>query len=146
MAVVSGVVVDASVAIAWFFPSKPAERAYAGAVLDLIADSNALVVVPSLFHVELGNFLLKRRADPAAKFGRARLESALERLAALRWDTRLTPFDTAGIVRFAQRYHIQGKDAPYFALALAHKLPLATLDGGLIEACTVFGVERVSFS
>jgi len=146
VAVADGVVVDANVGIAWFFPSKPEERLYAGAVLDVIADSNALVVVPSLFHVELGNYLLKRRGDPASKFGRAKLEGALQKLAGLRWDTRLTPFDTAGIVRFAQRYHIQGKDAPYFALALTHKLPLATLDGGLIEACTVFGVERVSFS
>lgn len=146
MAIADGIVIDANVGIAWFFPSKPEERHYAGAVLDLIADSNALVVVPSLFHIELGNYLLKRRADPASKFGRARLESALEKLAGLRWDTRLTPFDTAGIVRFAQQYHVQGKDAPYFALALAHRLPLATLDGGLREACKTFGVGLVSFN
>lgn len=104
---VASLVLDASVGLAWFFPTKPEERQYAGAVLDLIGDSNALIVVPSLFHVELGNFLLKRRADPASKFGKARLDSAL---------------------------------------ALAHNLPLATLDRGLRTACEAFGVDIVGFN
>ncbi len=146
MAVDREIVVDASVGIAWFFPSSPEERAYAAAVLDLIADTGALVVVPSLFHVEVGNFILKRRANPAAKFGKARLESALQRLAGLRWDTRLTPFDTPGLVRFALEHHLQVKDVPYFVIAKAHGLPMATLDGGLKAACKRFGVATVEFS
>jgi len=43
-------VLDANVAIEWFFPGKAETQAYAFSVLDLIETEKPLLAVPSLFH------------------------------------------------------------------------------------------------
>lgn len=143
---VSDFVLDSSVAIAWFFPESENERLYAASVSRLIRDGESVPVVPALFHVELGSFLSRRRRTPGARFGAASMARVLDDLDALGIRTRVWPYTYRDIVQWAERYHVQAKDAPFIHLAHAQGLPLATLDGGQRQAAKQLGFELLRFN
>ena len=59
-------VLDASVALAWFLPDEdPALEAYAHGVLNLVKADDAQCVVPTAWHEEVAQVLLKRRRAPS---------------------------------------------------------------------------------
>jgi predicted nucleic acid-binding protein len=140
-------VLDASVALAWFAPEEEEERRYAQAVLDFIGSESALCVVPALFHLELGNFLVRRRRHKGpGRFGAAKLKTVLATLDDLAIETHQRLYSYSDVVTLAQRYDpLQGKDVAYFDLAQSLALPIAAIDGGIRTAARNHGLQLLIF-
>jgi predicted nucleic acid-binding protein len=120
-------VVDASVAGAWFLPDERNDAA------DRIIQAlrSAAGLVPSLFWFETRNLFLT-----AERRGRFKAGEALLSMTQLR---RL-PLRDAGsisdhfVLDLAVKRGLSAYDASYLALAVQNRLPLATLDQRLAEA------------
>jgi predicted nucleic acid-binding protein len=134
MAVVTAVVVDASIAAAWFLPDECNDAAD-----QLMADlRSAPGRVPSLFWFETRNLFLtaERRGRLAA--GEAALSMA---------QLRGLPLQDEGaggdplVLALAARHAISAYDASYLALAIQLALPLATTDKRLADAARLEGID-----
>jgi len=132
-------VLDASVALLWLAPdTHPAGTKYAGAVLETLKASQALV--PSLWPLEVGNVVTKLEARKmVTEADSQRFIALLERL------NIVTDPATAGralgdTLNLARRYKLSVYDAAYLELALRMNTPLATLDAGLAKAASLAGV------
>lgn len=139
-------VLDASVALAWFFPDSTKNHAYAFSVFDYIRSEGAIAVVPDLFHYEVGSFLIRRRRDKAARFGAAKLAGAIGVLNSFEMIVHYPAITYEQVVNLAETFHVQGKDVPYVSLARSEGLPIATLDRGIRSACRELKIEALSFS
>jgi predicted nucleic acid-binding protein len=120
-------VLDASLAAAWFLPDEASEAADR-LLGDVLSNSP---VVPSLFRHELRNLLLY--AERRGRLAASDVDEALMKLATLPIAVRDADSD-CDILNLARRYALTAYDAAYLALALAERLPLATLDKRLAEA------------
>ena len=138
-------VLDTSVAIAWFFSEAESQNFYAASVLRLI-DDGAKPFVPALFHIEVAEFLMRRRRTPSARFSQARLDAVMDGLDALGLQTVSTVATYRDIASWAREYHVQAKDTPFVRLAAQEGLPLATLDGGQRQAAKVLDLPLVAFN
>jgi predicted nucleic acid-binding protein len=134
----SGFVLDGSLAIAWCFPDE--KTSYAQAVLDSLAQTHALV--PSLWHLEVGNSLLvgERRnrstqADTAAWLG---FLNALQ----ITVDEETVVRAWSEVLYLARAHKLSVYDAAYLELALRRGLPLASLDRALKTAAAAVGVQE----
>jgi len=129
-------VIDSSIALAWFFEDERTERA--DVVMRQVAKTGA--VVPSLWRLEIANALQSalRRKRINAAFRDASIadlrsfpiavDSETDRHA---WGTSLT---------LAERCQLTLYDAAYLELAQRLRLPLASLDRDLRAACRALGV------
>jgi predicted nucleic acid-binding protein len=120
-------VVDASMAAAWFLPDERNDAADR-----LMANLTAAPGhVPALFWFETRNLFLMAERRGRLKPGEAVLSMA---------QLRLFPLSDEGsgndrlVLALAERHGLSGYDASYLALAAAEKLPLATLDKKLAAA------------
>lgn len=134
-------VLDASVALAWFLDESPANRRYAGFILERV-NAGAEVFVPEHWHYEVGSVLVRTYRDHT--LSRSRLDAAVALLEAMAIHTVAMGVDATTLIGLARRYHLQGYDALYFHLAVTRALPIATIEGGLRTACAAHGVELVS--
>ncbi|GIL02151.1 MAG: ribonuclease VapC [Alphaproteobacteria bacterium] len=134
------VVVDCSVAIAWYLPDETSVAA--GRVLEYVIERGG--VVPFLFRLEFANSLLmaeRRKRIPRGFPGRAFAE--LDDLQVVHdleghenvWST---------CVELADKHRLTAFDAAYLELAQRSRLPLATLDKALRRAAEQAGVEPFS--
>lgn len=120
-------VLDASIAAAWFLPDEQNDAA--DDVMARLIKTPARV--PALFWFEARALLIK-----AERRGRLKIGEATDSMAQL----RSFPIIEAGtgndgqIITLANRHGLSGYDASYLGLALAEKLPLATLDKRLAAA------------
>ena len=134
-------VLDASAALAWAFERiHPDEAAYAVALLDRMAEEEALV--PELWHLEVVNALAV--AERRGVIEMARAADFLMRLDAL-------PIRTASatvvarkeqLFGLAREHGLSAYDASYLDLAIRTGSPLATFDQRLLRACERAGVAR----
>jgi predicted nucleic acid-binding protein len=127
-------VVDASLAAAWFLPDEHNDAA--DRVMAELAMNPGRA--PSLFWLETRNLFLV-----AERRGRLQPGEATTTMAQLRSFPILdegTGNDRL-VLALAERHSLSGYDASYLALALAQNLPLATLDKELAAAARVQGVE-----
>lgn len=118
----AGVVVDASVAAAWFLPDEATP--FTEAALEVSATSE--VWVPALWLLEIGNLFIsaqRRKRTTAAQ----RQELVLA-AAALRLRVDREPVGMVALDALAAQYGLTTYDATYLELALRRSLPLATLD------------------
>jgi predicted nucleic acid-binding protein len=134
MAVVMAIVVDASIAAAWFLPDERNDAAD-----QLMADlRSAPGRVPSLIWFEIRNLFLtaERRGRLAA--GEAALSMA---------QLRGSPLQDEGaggdqlVLALAARHALSAYDASYLALAIQLALPLATTDKRLAAAARLEGID-----
>lgn len=133
------VVVDASVALAWYLPDSDANLTYAIDVRDAQAGHRIISLVPDFWPAEIAYRLLKAsRATPSPLVGS--LAEATLFLDHFPQNIQFTPRNVSTIIELATRYHLQGWDALYFDVAVRSGAMLATLDGGLKTACRNFGV------
>ncbi len=135
----SALVVDASVALAWCFEDEASPAT--DAVLDQVKDEGA--VVPSLWHLELGNILLL-----AERRGRTIQGGIVARLALMGQlpitiDAETTRRAWRETLTLARAEHLTTYDAAYLELAVRCGLPLATKDEALLEAAQRIGVAVV---
>jgi predicted nucleic acid-binding protein len=133
-------VLDASIALAWCFEDETG--AYSDGILDLLTH-DAEAVVPAIWPLEVGNALLagerRRRLTAAAT------NQFLDRLTMLPIliDAPELRRTFEAVLRIARETGLTSYDAAYLALALRQRLPLASLDKGLIAAARRANAETV---
>ena len=129
---------DGSVALAWCFPDEKA--AYPQAVLDSLAGARA--VVPSLWHLEVGNALLvserRRRCTQADVANWLNFLNALP----ITVDDETTTRAWSDVLSVARAQNLSVYDGTYLELALRRGLTLATLDERLKAAAAAVGVAE----
>jgi predicted nucleic acid-binding protein len=133
----SGVVVDASVALAWCFPDEANE--YADRVL--VALKGQTLVVPAVWGLEIANALLagergKRLKQPEI----LRFVALLEGLSILQ-DGQSVRESVSNVLPLARDYGLSAYHAAYLELAIRHSVPLATLDRDLQRAAKRAGLR-----
>lgn len=138
----AGLVLDASVAVAWCFADQAA--GYADEVLQRLSGHAALV--PAIWTLEVTNALLvserKRRLRPTDS---ARFLALLRRLPIV-VETELSLREMGDVLALAREQGLSAYDAAYLHVAMTHDLPLATLDETLRRAASACGVSLVASS
>ena len=131
-----GFVLDSSVALAWLLPDE------GNTAVDALADrlERESADVPAIWSLEVGNALLT--AMRRTRIDMADVETSLAALAALpiRPDRSVETEALTAVVALAACHGLTTYDASYVELAQRRRLPLATLDRKLREACAAAGV------
>jgi predicted nucleic acid-binding protein len=135
--IASGIVIDASVALAWCFPDEASD--YADGVLLALEGRTALV--PPIWSVEITNALLvgerrKRIRPPEAR----RFVELLKGLSILE-DTQPFADTMSNILPLAREHDLSAYDAAYLDVAVRQGAPLATLDAALQKAGRTAGIN-----
>jgi predicted nucleic acid-binding protein len=133
----SGIVVDASVALAWCFPDETSD--FADSVL--VSLKGDTLTVPSIWAVEIANAVLvgerRKRIKPVDV---RRFEELLRALTIV--ESSQTVAETiANVLPLAREYKLSAYDAACLDLALREEAPLATLDSSLQKAGRAAGVR-----
>lgn len=135
----SGFVLDCSIAVSWCFEDEAAEAT--DALLERARDEGALV--PSLWHLELGNALLQ--AERRGRVSSADVTTRLELLG----DLPIITDDETSLralretLTLARAETLTTYDAAYLELAMRRGLPLATKDQTLREAAQRIGMKTL---
>ena len=129
----SGLVVDASVVMAWLFDDEEEPRA--DSVLELLEEDGALV--PHLWHLETRNTLLV--AQRRGRLSRGGVKERMDALRGLPIRTDAAP-DLQAAFDLARAHELSFYDAMYLELAKRESAELATLDGALGRAAVAEGV------
>ena len=129
-------VVDASMAIAWFFEDEG--RDVVAAVLQRVVTEEAFV--PSLWRIEVANAL--RSAVRRKRCEASYAERCLERLGRLRIsiDPETDLHAWGRTRRLSDRHDLTLYDAAYLELAIRRKQPLASRDAALVAAARTAGL------
>jgi predicted nucleic acid-binding protein len=130
------IVIDASVALAWFFPDE--ESHDADRILDIVERDGA--IVPAIWALEVINGLLA--AERRGRISRSEATRALELASRLELSTVPTDIEEAmgDVYALAREHGLSAYDAAYLQLAMREGLALATLDGRLRTAANEAGV------
>ncbi len=133
----SGIVVDASVALAWCFPDETSD--YADAVL--VALKGDIVNVPSIWAVEIANaVLVGERTKRIMPVDVRRFEELLGALTVV--ENSLSAVETINnVLPLARGYKLSAYDAAYLELSSRLRAPLATLDSSLQRASRLAGIK-----
>jgi predicted nucleic acid-binding protein len=131
-------VVDASVGFSWVYPSQ-ASTATDQLLVEI--EGGAVVIVPSLWFLEVANGLLaaqRRRLITAAE-----RKGALARLSNLAFTVDEQTVEAAfrKTSELAERYGLSVYDAAYLETAVRRKLPLASRDRPLRTAAKRCGIK-----
>ena len=129
----SGLVVDASVALAWLFDDEVEPRA--DKVLELLEEDGALV--PQLWHLEMRNSLLM--AERRGRLSAGEVKERLDTLRSLPIRTDAES-DLQSAFDLARARGLSFYDALYLELAKRESAELATLDEALGQAALTEGV------
>ncbi len=134
--IVHGIVIDASVALAWCFPDEASD--YADGVL--VALEGRTAMVPSIWPVEIANALLvgerrKRIRPPEVR----RFVELLKGLSIVE-DGQPFADSVSHILPLAREHDLSASDAAYLDVAVRHGAPLATLDTALHKAARAAGL------
>ena len=129
----NGLVVDASVVVAWLFDDEDNPRA--DRVLERLAEDGALV--PHLWHLETRNTLLI--AERRGRLSAVGVKERLDALKGLPIRTDEEP-DFQSAFDLARAHELSFYDAVYLELARRESAELATLDGALGQAAVAEGV------
>jgi len=128
----SDFVLDASVSTSLLIPATEAQRHYAKRIFDLIANG-AIPAVPSLWMAETASVLIKARRSKLIT--KAAYEIALETLDSMSYIPHHVAYTVREIVDIAEKAQLTGYDAVYLDLARKLKIPMATVDAGIVSAC-----------
>jgi len=121
-------VVDASIVVAWAFNEV---HAAASKAREQLRHNDA--VVPALWWFEVRNALVQgERRGRFNQSGTGRFLRDLSRVP-----------DEPGLLGLARRHRLTVYDAAYLELAVRRGLPLATLDGSLVEAARAEAVPLI---
>jgi predicted nucleic acid-binding protein len=133
----TGIVVDASVALAWCFPDEAS--AYADGVL--VALEGRTVIVPAVWALEIANALLvAERRKRVKQQGVRRFVELLGGLTII--EHSQTVADTVShVLPLARAYNLSAYDAAYLDVAVRQAAPLATLDRALQKAGRSAGLK-----
>ncbi len=126
----TGIVVDASVALAWCFPDEASE--YADAVL--VALEGRSVIVQAVWALEITNAVLV--AERRKRMKQQDVRRFVELLGGLTIiEHSQTVADTVShVLLLAREYNLSAYDAAYLDVAVQQGAPLATQDSALQKA------------
>lgn len=132
----TGVVVDASVALAWGFPDEG--NAYADGVLDSL--EGYALVVPGLWVLEIVNALLV--GERRKRIRQAQVRRFLTLLDGLNIVENHPGVENAlhSLLPLGREHGLSAYDTTYLDLAIREGLPLATLDESLRKAAKTAGI------
>jgi len=138
----TGIVVDASVALAWCFPDEASE--YAEAVL--IALEERSILVPAIWPLEITNAVVV--AERRKRISSSDIRRFVELLEGLKINEDSLPVarGVSNILPLAREYGLSAYDASYLEVAIRNGAALATLDAGLEKAGRKAGVEILAGS
>lgn len=129
-------VLDASVAVSWFFEDEAGE--YTSSVLESLTDREA--TVPSLWPLEVANVLLMaERRKRCSEAEAVRFIELLESLP-ITIDDSTARRALNRTYQLAREYGLTAYDSAYLELAMRLGLPLATMDRQLANAATRAGI------
>ena len=133
----NGIVVDASVALAWCFPDEASE--YADEVL--VALEGRTVIVPAVWALEITNAVLV--AERRKRVKQQDVRRFVELLGGLTIvEHSQTVADTVNhVLPLARAYNLSAYDAAYLDVAIRQGAPLATLDRTLQKAGRSAGLK-----
>ena len=136
-------VLDASVALCWFFEGQ--KTAYTEAVFECLARGDE-ALVPVVWPLEVVNSLAV--AARQKTITAAQLETFVADLKELPVEVDLEGVERtySSILRISRQHQLSSYDAAYLDLALVEGLPLATLDKNLRAAAKRAGVELLKFA
>lgn len=127
---------DCSLTMAWCFEDEATP--YSESVLEALAEGKA--VVPPIWSLEVANVLMvgerKKRLVPAQSLRFVELLQSLP----ITLDADIRPLGE--LLGLAREQGLSSYDASYLDLAVRTGLPLASLDGDLLEAADRYGVAR----
>ena len=131
-------VVDASVALCWYFPKQ--KTVYTEAVFDRLAGGDE-ALVPALWPFEMVNGLVVAARQKAITL--VQLETFFADLKDLPVSIDLGGVGRSysSIVRLCRQHQLSSYDAAYLDLALVEGVSIATLDKNLRAAASNAGVE-----
>jgi predicted nucleic acid-binding protein len=133
----TGIVIDASVALAWCFPDEASD--YADDVL--VALEGHSILVPTLWPIEITNALLvAERRKRIKQSGIRQFVELLNGLTVVMASQSVTE-SVSNILPLAREYSLSAYDAAYLDVAVRHGAPLATLDNNLQKAGRKAGIE-----
>ena len=135
----AGLVVDASVAAAWFLPDEATP--FTDAALHATATDS--VWVPALWLLEMGNLFLS--AQRRKRINEIKRRELIAAASALRLRIDREAVTMADLDTLAARHGLTTYDSAYLELALRRSLPLATLDKALLAAMATAGVAAADF-
>jgi predicted nucleic acid-binding protein len=135
--IVNGIVIDASIALAWCFPDEASD--YADDVLVALEDRTA--IVPAIWSTEITNALLV--GERRKRIRQPEVRRFVELLKGLRILEDGQPFADAvsNILPLAREHDLSAYDAAYLDAAIRHGAPLATLDAALQKAARAAGIK-----
>jgi predicted nucleic acid-binding protein len=133
----SGVVVDASVALAWCFPDEASE--YADAVL--MALEGETILVPVVWALEVANGVLVGERSKRLRQPEIRRFAALLGHLPIIADAPAVGDQLNGVLPLAREYGLSAYDAAYLELSVRHNASIATLDARLRTAAKKAGVD-----
>ena len=133
----TGIVIDASVALAWCFPDEA--RAYPDAVLAALERQTMLV--PALWAVEITNAVLVAERRKRIKPSETRQFFALLNELPVVMDSPSVLDTMSNLLPLGREYGLSAYDASYLDVAMSHGASLATLDSKLQNAARKTGVE-----
>jgi predicted nucleic acid-binding protein len=138
----TGIVIDASVALAWCFPDEASD--YADDIL--VALEGHPILVPTLWPIEITNALLV--AERRKRIKQSAIRQFVELLNGLTvvMTSQSVTESVSNILPLAREYSLSAYDAAYLDVALRHGAPLATLDNNLQKAGRQAGIEIFSRS
>jgi predicted nucleic acid-binding protein len=133
----TGIVIDASVALAWCFPDEASD--YADDVL--VALEGHSILVPTLWPIEITNALLVAERRKRIKQSRIRQFAELLNGLTVVMASQSVTESVSNILPLAREYSLSAYDAAYLDVAVRHGAPLATLDNNLQKAGRKAGIE-----
>jgi predicted nucleic acid-binding protein len=136
----TGIVVDASVALAWCFPDEASD--YADGVL--VALEGLTILVPALWAIEITNAVLVAERRKRIKQPEIRRFVALLNELTVVLDSPSVADILGNLLPLAREYGLSAYNASYLDVAMRHGAPLATLDSNLQNAGRKSGIEIFS--
>jgi predicted nucleic acid-binding protein len=133
----NGIVIDASVALAWCFPDEASK--YADSVL--LALENETVIVPAIWAVEVANALLVGERRKRIRQSEVRRFVDLVKGLSIVEDGQVFAETASNVLTLAREHMLSAYDAAYLDVAVRHEIPLATLDDALQKACALAGIN-----
>ena len=133
----TGIVIDASMALAWCFPDEAS--GYADGVL--VALEGHAILVPALWPIDITNAVLT--AERRKRVRQSEVRRFVELLNGLTviMDSQSVAESLGNIFPIAREYGLSAYDAAYLDVAVRYGAPLATLDSTLQKAGRKAGIE-----
>lgn len=134
-------VLDANVALDWFFPS-PEGDSYSLPLRELVNAGDTTFIVPEHFMYEVSRLLVIRAFRGKSPAGAKWLDAAMQELDAMPSKTLVAGLQFRHLGQLSLAFGLSAPDVPYFHIARNLEVPIATRDKEIIKACAAWHVTH----